>query len=149
MKIQTKYHGEIIIESESILSFPNGIPGFLKEQEFILLPLSEESPFSILQSVKNSELGFVLINPFKFYSDYEFKLSDSDVNSLDIENREQIEVYSIITVKDPFEDSTTNLQAPVVINGVKKLGRQVVLNHKDYHTKHKLISQTSPVGQEG
>ena len=45
MIIKTKYHGEIRIDEGQIISFENGLPGFNEETQFVVLPLSEDSPF--------------------------------------------------------------------------------------------------------
>lgn len=74
MIIQTKYHGEVTIKEEQIINFSNGIPGFLDQKQFVILPLSEESPFLVLQSLKNAELGFIVSSPFLFFNQYEFDL---------------------------------------------------------------------------
>ncbi len=47
MKIQTKFHGEIEIKETDIFTFESGIPGFLDEKKFTLLPL-DETPFFVL-----------------------------------------------------------------------------------------------------
>lgn len=51
MIIHTKYHGQMNIKEEQIILFESGIPGFLEEKQFVILPLSEDSPFVALQSV--------------------------------------------------------------------------------------------------
>ncbi|HZH62651.1 MAG TPA: flagellar assembly protein FliW, partial [Metabacillus sp.] len=97
MVIQTKYHGEMNIEENEIITFPSGIPGFLEATEFILLPLEQNSPFIILQSIQTAELGFVIVNPFVFSQDYEFKLTDTEKEKLEVEENNQIQVYTILT----------------------------------------------------
>ncbi|WP_456277630.1 flagellar assembly protein FliW [Bacillus sp. AK128] len=149
MKLQTKYHGEIEVEDNSFIQFETGIPGFLEEKKFIILQLKDMGAFSILQSVETPDLGFLIANPFLFFPDYEFELIDSTKEQLQIENRDEVEVYSILTLKEPFEDTTANLQAPIVINNNRHLGKQVVLAHKEYHTKHLIAQKSLKVGQEG
>ncbi|HZH60848.1 MAG TPA: flagellar assembly protein FliW, partial [Metabacillus sp.] len=45
------------------------------------------------------------------------------------------------TLKDPFEESTANLQGPIIINENKKLAKQIIINDSPYTTKHKLFSE--------
>jgi flagellar assembly factor FliW len=141
MKIQTKYHGNIEINKEGILHFENGIPGFLEENEFIVLDLPDNDVFFILQSVQTSEIGFVIINPFSFFKDYEFKLDDSLLMQLGLENEEDVQVFVILTVQEPFEKTTANLQGPVVINRKNNKAKQVILNDSIYTTKHPVFEQ--------
>ncbi|APH03578.1 flagellar assembly protein FliW [Bacillus weihaiensis] len=141
MKIETKYHGEITLEETSIMHFQNGLPGFIEEKKFVLLPLDSESPFMILQSIVTKDLGFILVNPFQFFHSYEFELSAVDKELLEIKEEKDVAVWTILTVKDPFVESTANLQAPVIFNIRNNVGKQVILNHTMYQTREKLFPE--------
>ena len=147
MKIKTKYHGETEIKKENIIHFPLGIPSFLEEKHFILLPFSDDTPFYILQSTLTENVAFVAINPFEYFQQYEFEINDSTKELLEIESQEDVLILSFLTVADPFEKTTANLQAPLVINVKKKIGKQMVLNEGVYTTKHYLFNQESSVQQ--
>lgn len=149
MKIGTKYHGEIEIDSKNIIHFKHGIPSFLDEKQFYILPLTEDSPFFIMQSVKTPSLAFVMVNPFEYFQNYSVNLTDTVVDQLEIESEKDVVIFSILTIQDPFEKTTANLQGPIVINSTKKLGKQVILSDSPYKTKHLLINQTTPIGKEG
>ncbi|UAL47011.1 flagellar assembly protein FliW [Sutcliffiella horikoshii] len=141
MKIETKYHGLIEVLEEEVIRFPNGLPGFLEEKEFAVIPFSEDGTFFILQSVQTPDLGFVLTNPFTFYPEYDFNLENQAVNALELDSAEDVTVYTVLTMVDPFHLTTANLQAPVVINVKKKLGKQVILTGSPYQTKHNLFPE--------
>ncbi|WP_060788342.1 flagellar assembly protein FliW [Geobacillus zalihae] len=140
MNIDTKYHGTVAVKEEDIIRFPHGLPGFADEKRFVLLPLAD-TPFVILQSVETPALGFVLIEPFSYFPSYEFELDEATVEQLDIESERDVAVYVILTVADPFDNTTANLQAPVVINVRKRLGKQVILTNTPYKTKHRLFPE--------
>ncbi|MBS4162254.1 flagellar assembly protein FliW, partial [Klebsiella pneumoniae] len=67
MIIQTKYHGDTQIQEEQMILFANGLPGFSDEKKFVILPLSEDSPFVVLQSAETAELAFIVASPFVFF----------------------------------------------------------------------------------
>ncbi|MGG3821732.1 flagellar assembly protein FliW [Geobacillus thermodenitrificans] len=140
MNIDTKYHGTVAVKEEDIICFPHGLPGFANEKRFVLLPLAD-APFVILQSVDTPALGFVLIEPFSYFPSYEFELDEATVEQLEIESERDIAVYVILTVADPFDNTTANLQAPVVIHARKRLGKQVILTNTAYQTKHRLFPE--------
>ncbi|ESU72901.1 flagellar assembly protein FliW [Geobacillus zalihae] len=140
MNIDTKYHGTVAVKEEDIIHFPHGLPGFADEKRFVLLPLAD-TPFVILQSVETPALGFVLIEPFSYFPTYEFELDEATVEQLNIESERDVAVYVILTVADPFHETTANLQAPVVINVHKRLGKQVILTNPPYKTKHRLFPE--------
>lgn len=139
MNIKTKYHGEMNIPQEEVIEFPSSIPGFLEEKLFVVLRLEEESPFLILQSVQTPELAFVIVVPFVYFPHYEFDLDENTLEQLQIQDENDVIVFTILTVEEPFEQTTANLQAPVVINQKAKLGKQVILTNTNYQTKHPFI----------
>ncbi|MBN8201548.1 flagellar assembly protein FliW [Bacillus sp. NTK034] len=139
MNIQTKFHGEQEINKEDIIKFPSGIPGFLEEKEFYILPL-EGTDLFVLQSVKTPEVAFIVTDPFFLFPQYEFDLPDEAIEKLEIQSDKDVATFAILTVREPFEETTANLQAPLVINQTKKLGKQVILNQAPYQTKHKIMT---------
>ncbi|NEY72259.1 flagellar assembly protein FliW [Bacillus mesophilus] len=141
MRLETRYHGEQEIDENEIILFEKGIPGFLEEKKFVLLPYSDDSVFFILQSALTAGLAFVIADPFIFFKEYDFTLEDQVVHSLELTAEENVAVYVILTVQDPFQKTTVNLQAPVVINIEKRLGKQVILTGTDYHTKHSIFKE--------
>ncbi|MCC3356943.1 flagellar assembly protein FliW [Bacillus sp. REN16] len=139
--MKTKYHGEIHIEENEIITFANGIPGFLEEKKFVILQFGEDSGISVMQSVSNSELAFVVTNPFFFYQEYDFTIDDQVVEQLKLDSEKDVTVYVILTVQDPFGKTTANLQAPIVLNNKKQLGKQVILTNTSYQTKHNIFEK--------
>jgi flagellar assembly factor FliW len=147
MKINTKYHGNIEMKSEDILTFEYGIPGFGEEKQFVLLPLPENEWFHILQSVVTSQLGFVVTDPFVFFKDYDFELDEASLESLGKPSEKDVQVLSILTVRETLNESTANLQAPIILNLANRKGKQVILKNSDYQTKHLIFAQ--PAGKKG
>ncbi|MGD2195608.1 flagellar assembly protein FliW [Lysinibacillus fusiformis] len=127
MKIATKFLGEVEIIEQDILTFEHGLLGLEEERKFILLPIDADLPLAILQSVERPEIGFVVAYPFAFKKDYSFDISEEDLEQLYLVKEEDVLTYSIVTMKDTFQDSTINLLAPLIINMKKKCGKQIVL----------------------
>lgn len=140
MNIQTKYHGEVDISEDSILIFEQGIPGFPDEKRFTLLPLPDQTTISVMQSVETAGLAFVVADPYSFFNPYDFKLDENTVELLDIKGAEDVSALVILTVQDPFEESTANLQAPIVMNVKNNKAKQVILSDSNYKTKHPLFA---------
>lgn len=135
MKIQSKYLDVVTIDKSKIIQFHSGIPGFLEETEFILLDLPGNPVFQTLQSINNPELAFIVTSPYNFYPDYEFKLNNQLLEKLQIKEKEEVVVLTIVTLVSPFKSSTINLKAPIIINSNRKLGKQHILNEENYPTK--------------
>lgn len=135
MNIQTKYLGEVEISTQQIIQFSFGLPGFLDEKEFVLLDIPGNPVFQFLQSVQSKDIAFVVANPYHFYKDYRFELDEPTIDALQIESEKDVIVLTIVTVKDPFNSSTINLKAPLIINQQKLLGKQYILNSDEYDSK--------------
>lgn len=138
--IETKYHGKIEVQKADIWQFEKGIPGFLEEKEFVLLPLPENEVYWILQSVQTPELAFVVSDPFVFFKDYQFALDDLTLDQLDVKKKEEVLVLVILTVKEPFQNTTANLQAPLILNKTNRKGKQVILNDGKYNVRTPLFA---------
>ncbi|AOU02500.1 flagellar assembly protein FliW [Bacillus velezensis] len=136
MIIKTKYHGEIRIDEGQIISFENGLPGFNEETQFVVLPLSEDSPFLALQSVKQEHIAFIVASPFIFFKGYEFDIDQATLELLHIEDIEDVEVMAILTLEEPFENTTANLKAPIIVNKKEMKAKQIILHDASYETKH-------------
>ncbi|RUT33274.1 flagellar assembly protein FliW [Paenibacillus zeisoli] len=135
MIIETLSWGSIDISEEQIYHFLKGIPGFEGETKFVLIH-GEEGPFSYLQSTEDKSVSFLVADPFVFYPNYEFELPDAEAEELGIQ--EEVLVRCVVTLKDPVEESTINLLAPIVLNPVTFRGKQVVLNKTNYQTRQSL-----------
>ncbi|PCD83372.1 flagellar assembly protein FliW [Lysinibacillus fusiformis] len=141
MKIATKFLGEVEIVERDILTFEHGLLGLEEEKKFILLPIDADLPLAILQSVERPEIGFVVAYPFAFKKDYSFDISEEDLGQLHLEKEEDVLTYSIVTMKDTFQDSTINLLAPLIFNMKKKCGKQIVLqDSKSYPLRYPMQS---------
>lgn len=144
MKLKTKYFGEMEVNEEKIIDFPEGIPGFEGTKRFIIINNpDEENPFQWLQSVDEPNLAFVIISPFFVKFDYDIVLPESAVEKLKIKDEKDVGLYTIVVVPENIEEMTTNLSGPIVINTKEKLGKQVVLDDNRYSTKHYIFKETA------
>jgi flagellar assembly factor FliW len=146
MEIQTKFEETVEINESDILHFAQGLPAFEDEKQFVLIPI-EGTPFSILQSVATTELAFITADPFVFFKEYDFELLASVQEQLHVKESSDVFVQVILTVYEPFDKSTANLQAPIIINQKNNAGKQVVLTDGKYQTRH-LLNESSFSRQE-
>ena len=142
MKIQTSNFGEIQIDEDKIINFPEGLPGFENEKElFIIFNDDKDNPFHWLQSLNSPELSFVILNPFEIFADYDIVLPDTAKSKLKIESGEDVAIYTIVVMPEDITKTTTNLLGPIVINKKEKLGKQVILEEDKYQMKHLIFNQ--------
>jgi flagellar assembly factor FliW len=141
-KINTRRFGEIEIDEKRIINFKDGIPAFEEEKEFVILPYDEESPYYFMQSVKTPDLAFLLTIPFLFFPDYTFEIDDDSLKELDIDAKDKLLYYTLITIPNgSIRYMTTNLLAPVVLNTKNMKAKQIVLEKTSYTTKERLFPE--------
>lgn len=137
MLVETKLLGEVVIEEKNIFTFEQGLPGFFDLKKFAIVPIEQDSPFVVLQSIEDKEIGFVLALPFAIKPDYAFDLSEDDLEDLQIEKQEDLLTYGIVTLQESIANSTINLLAPIILNTTKMIGKQIVLqDNKAYPLRY-------------
>ncbi|MBR2519670.1 MAG: flagellar assembly protein FliW [Selenomonadaceae bacterium] len=147
LKVNTSRFGEIEVDENNVVHFANGIPAFEGENEFVILPYDQESPYYFMQSLKSPDLAFLLTIPFLFFPDYTFEIDDETVKELDIKNQENVVYYSMITIPNgSIRYMTANLLAPIVLNTDNMRAKQVVLEKSNYTTKHRLFPEQKKEG---
>ncbi len=142
MLLNTRHFGEIEIDENSIIQFDEGLLGFEHIKQYIIVENPDpELPFHWLQAVDEPWLAFVVTSPFLFKPDYAFDIPDQTTQQLEIEESEDATVYSIAVVPEDIKKMTINLSGPILINRVKKKGRQVVIDSSEYPTKFFVFQQ--------
>ncbi len=136
MTIQTKFHGEIEIKDIPQWTFPNGLPGLEQEKTFVLLPIEGNNTFQVMQSTATPIIGLIVSNPYPLVPDYSFEIDDPTIELLNIQSQEELMVLSIMSLKQPFETSTLNLQGPLIFNINTQKAKQMILNDTTYNLRH-------------
>ncbi|MCF0147956.1 MAG: flagellar assembly protein FliW [Clostridium sp.] len=140
MEILSPIHGTIVYEVDEIITFEKGVPGFQDLKSFIIKEVGEDSPFSILQSIEDKEIGFILISPFLVNDKYEIDLSKEIINNLKIESPDEVLLYSIVTLSSNMKEITANLKAPIIINLNTKKAEQYIIDKDTYKIKEKIFN---------
>ena len=118
------------------ITFPAGLPGFPHAHQFELAPWGPAgSPFLLLSSVEDPDVGFVVVPPWVFYPDYEFELDTGTAERLGLEQAEDAVVFAVATLRDDPADSTLNLLGPIVVNRFTHEAAQVVLPSAGYSVR--------------
>ncbi|WDV46124.1 flagellar assembly protein FliW [Clostridiaceae bacterium M8S5] len=148
MKIQTKFFGEMDIKEEDVIHFPKGLIGFEDKKEFVIINPEEGTPFQYLQSIEDTELSFVIMNPFIYKKDYDFNIPKKVDDLLEIHSINDIEVYNIIVIPNDVSKMTANLAAPLIININSKLAKQIIIENRNYPVKFYVVEALKEAKQE-
>lgn len=143
-KIETSRFGEIEIEKNRIIIFPEGLIGFPDEREYAILEHKPGSSFYWLQSTEQPELAFVMTNPFLLKQDYLQDLSADEAFHFEKKNGADIVVFVLITIPPGnINNMTANLLGPLVIDSETRQGKQVILANSGYDTRFPVLSASS------
>lgn len=141
MDIVTRNFGVVSYREEDVLHFDEGIPGFEGLKSFILLSSEEFTPFKWLQSLDDTDIAFVIVDPKAIIKDYKVELDEETVKSLDIKDLNHILVFAIVVIPKEIERMTANLKAPVIINAENNKGMQILLDNDEYMIKHPILRE--------
>lgn len=139
MKLNTRLFGSVEYAENDIISFPNGLPSFESEHNFLLLPIAgSEDSLYCLQSVLTPALSFILMNPFSLDSSYAPKLHSEELKLLQVEKDQDLCFYVLCAMKRPVGDSTVNMKCPIALNPDIRVANQVILEDDSWQMRHPL-----------
>jgi len=132
MKFHSAQFGTQDIDPESILTFPQGMPGFENITRYKLFHEDKERPVAFwLQSIDDPNVAFSVVDPAVFGLNYEFVLSDEEEALLKMESVEDIAVFLITYKQQTDADSeariNANINGPIVLNARTRIGMQKVM----------------------
>ncbi len=143
MIIKTKYFGDHEIDETKIITFPQGLLGLEEYKRYAAFDMPENEKLICLQSLEESQIAFIAINPWDYFPDYDINISDDELAVIGIADSKQLGVFNLLSIGDGSY-VTANLLAPLVINLNTTEAMQIVLNENKYTTRHELLEQ----GQE-
>lgn len=129
----------LVYSNDDIVSFPAGIPGFENNKQFVIVSIPEYAPFEWLVCIDGSKLRFAIINPLLFAPDYSPKIIKEQIEDLHVDKPDDFLLYAIVTIRENPLDSTANLIGPVLINRLKKLGKQIIIDDDRYTTQEPIL----------
>ncbi len=139
MVIESKNLGVVEYNTEDVINFEKGLLAFEDEKEFVIIR-NKETEFYYLQSLKDMEVTFILVDLKDVMPNYDPKVETEFLKDLG-EVNQNLQVFNLCTVKENLDELTVNLLGPIVINMDTKKGKQVIVSNDDgYSVKHKLFS---------
>ena len=138
MKVNTTRFGELQVNKEDEINFPEGLLGFESLKRFFVVDPGDSTLILWLQSMDDAKVAFPIIEPKIFKPDYVAKLMPADMTSVSLETLNDAKIYSILTIPATVTEMSANLKAPIVINNAKKIAKQIVLQDSKLSVKHEM-----------
>lgn len=138
MNIATSRFGQIEINDDKMITLPDGLPGF-SETRFTLINPERHAPFCWLQALDNPDLAFVVVDSRETFPDYAVSLTSDEYERLALDEETEVVVLLVVTLASDPGAITVNLQGPIVLNPVRMLAKQIVLEGSRFPTRHPLF----------
>jgi flagellar assembly factor FliW len=136
MEVNTLF-GRQDVDPDTVLEFPNGLPGFENLRRFKLFHEEGKGTIFWLQSLDDPEIQLPVTDPERFRVRYQITLQDDEVATLRLADDKDAMVMLIL-----YRDDTggavasggpikANFMSPLVINARERLGMQKLLTQMD------------------
>ena len=141
MRVVTSRFAELDVQEENLLSFPEGLLGFEDLHKFFIVDREDNTLIMWLQSAEKPELAVPILEPRAFHPTYTDQVLANEVAALNLNGREVLVLYSILTIPEDVTQMTANLKAPLIIDRVTRVGRQVVLQDNQLPVRHEMYKE--------
>lgn len=127
---------EVEIDPNTLIAFPNGMPGFEDCKRFKLFHSGDSPTIFWLQSIDDLSVVFSLADPDLLKASYELTLTDEEQSALRVEAGDELNIAVILSQQ---EDNNLNAQnailahfrSPIVFNVTKQIGLQKLLSEAE------------------
>ena len=147
MLIDSPRFGQIEVDEERIVTFPEGLLGFRDFKRYYFHEFAPGAALKWMQCVDVPALGFVVSDPLVFKPDYEAPVTTAQLEPLNLPDPADAQVWVILTIPEDPVKMTANLQGPLVVNPHERLGAQIVLNEEGVTTKYPVLEGLAAKGR--
>jgi flagellar assembly factor FliW len=137
MEVRTTRFGVVEIADDRVITFPRGLLGFGEFKRYCLLEPGDDACFFWLQSLEDPALAFVVTDPALFVADFAVPIRPEQMTDLGLVRVEDAQVFVIVNKVE--QQLTGNLQGPLIVNTVTRVGEQMVLAEKRWTTRYPLV----------
>ncbi|GAB6039642.1 flagellar assembly protein FliW [Endothiovibrio diazotrophicus] len=117
MQISTTRFGEIEIDPDTVITFPDGIPGFEHCTRYKLLHEEGKPLIQWLQSLDDPDLTFSVVDPSAFNIFYEFAITEEQAAFIGLHETGEAAVFMLLY--KPDENSANEEIDPVLRDNVR------------------------------
>jgi flagellar assembly factor FliW len=136
---------EVEIDPNTLIEFPNGLPGLESCKQFKLFHSGDNPLIFWLQSIDDTEVVLTLTDPNFLPISYNIALTDKEQSTLQIDANDEMQIAVILfrqmEVNSAVQGAVqANFRSPVIINVSKQLALQ-----KPLHTSEFTIDANQPL----
>jgi flagellar assembly factor FliW len=139
VKVPTTRFGELEVAQEQVFELTSPLPGFAATKHFFFIQKEKIAPFEWMQSVEESELTFVVLEPGNFFHDYAPQIAAFELKELGIERPGDAMIKTIVVLPEDMSKMTANLRGPLVINIKDRKLKQVFIESDQWSVRESII----------
>ncbi len=118
---------DVVTPDPTVLTIDGGLAGFPASERYELVEVPGAPVLSLLRSLDQTGLEFVVAPPGVFFPAYAPELDDASAERLGLDDAADALVLVVLTVGGDATSTTANLLAPVVVHQRTRRAAQVVL----------------------
>ncbi len=124
---------------DAIIHFDEGLIGFSGCKDFVLMENDSLAPFRLLQSLESPQVGFLVLEPTALANNYYDLVPAREWESLGVTGKTKPLAFVIVVIGNTPQASTGNLQAPLLVNYEKMVGKQIILTDSGFSVRQRLV----------
>jgi len=141
ISVSSQALGHVEVDAGAAITFTGPMAGFSDCMRYALIAHvrpdgTEDASVAWLQGLDTPFHAFVVTDPWAIVPDYSPEISDADAEELGLSSFHDAQVFAILTIPGNPKETSINLRAPIVVNGSRRVGKQVVLLSDEYTTRH-------------
>jgi flagellar assembly factor FliW len=145
MKFVSKHFGTIDVDEQSVIEFPQGLPGFEDRRRFLPLQMPAQPGLIFLQSLELAELCFLALAVHSVRPDYELEITAEDLETLGLPAGQQPRIGQdvialAILLLEEGRDPSVNLRSPIVIHMNTRRALQAIRPDERYGYDEALVA---------
>jgi hypothetical protein len=91
--------------------------------------------------MEESDLAFILMDPFTIDPTYEITLGEDVIDTLAIESQDDVLVLAVVVVPEDIKKTSVNLKAPIILNVKLRKGAQYIIDSDKYKVRHYVMEE--------
>lgn len=122
-----------------LIEIPRGLLGFADLTRFALVKMNDEGLVYRLQSLESEEVNFVVVPAASFFPTYAPVVDDEVADRFNLAEGADVLLLLIVTLGETFKQSTVNLMAPVLLDPIRQVAEQVIVENGDLSVRAPLL----------
>lgn len=125
INFKTSRFGDLSVDEEKIIFFPDGIPGFPDLKRYVLIDY-KDTELKWLQALDDPDIAFIVAPPYLVAKNYELNIDENTKEFLELEKEEDLCILIVLRIEG--ETIKANLAGPILINSQNKRAFQAIVD---------------------